>query len=103
MFFLFRDEMQKDEIIQLHVLFLNIKEKIERLLHDTTLFDEYVKLGVLPTEVHRTKEEHKKAVLILAKKFALILSEEKNSELQKIALRLEKMLTKGENQKQLPR
>ena len=75
MFFLFRDEMQKDEIIQLHVLFLNIKEKIERLLHDTTLFDEYVKLGVLPTEVHRTKEEHKKAVLILAKKFAALIDD----------------------------
>ena len=97
---MFWDEMQKDEIIQLHVLFLNIKEKIERLLHDTTLFEEYISLGVLPTEVHRTKEEHKKAVLLLAKKFAIILSEEKNSELQKIAERLDKMLHKGENQKQ---
>ena len=100
--FYFWDEMQKDEIIQLHILFLNIKEKIERLLHDTTLFEEYRKLGILPTEVHRTKEEHKKAVLLLAKKFALILSDEKNSELERIAERLEKMLNKDTVIKRFP-
>ena len=102
-FVLFRDEMQKDELIQLHVLFLNIKEKLERLLNDATLFDDYQKLGVYPTEIHKTKEQHKIAVLTLAKKFAAIMADEKNSELDKIAIRLAKMIQKDIEKQFTPR
>ena len=95
--------MQKDELIQLHVLFLNIKEKLERLSNDATLFEEYQKLGVFPTEIYKTKEQHKIAVLTLAKKFASIMADEKNSELDKIAMRLAKMIQKDLDKHSSPR
>jgi len=40
--------MQKQEIIQFHTLFAQIKEELERLFPDEEMFKRYMAFGVFP-------------------------------------------------------
>jgi len=60
--------MQKEEIIQLHALFVQIRKELEGKYQGTNeFFEEYDKMGVLPHHVHKSKGDHKRAVFILGK------------------------------------
>ncbi len=84
--------MQKEEIIQLHTLFAQIKNELERQSVDNNgAFMEYEKLGVLPHHVHKSKNDHKKAVFILGKEIARIFSHNKYSGIGRVAERLSRM------------
>jgi len=72
-----RDEMQKQEIIQFHTLFAQIKEELERLFPDEEMFKEYMAFGVFPQHVHKSKKEHEKAVFILGEEIARAFSSHK--------------------------
>ncbi len=87
--------MQKEELIQLHTLFVQIKNEIEKQLAEKNgAFKEYEKLGVLPHHVHKSKSAHKKAIFVLGKEIATIFSHDKYSAMGRIAQRLERMCTK---------
>lgn len=87
--------MQKEELIQLHALFLQIKNEIEKHLKDKNgAFKEYEKLGVYPHHVHKSKNAHKKAIFTLGKEIANILSYNKFSEFGKIVQRMERIIAK---------
>ncbi|KAA0004400.1 MAG: metal-binding protein [Thermoplasmata archaeon] len=84
--------MQKEEIIQLHTLFAQIKNELERQSsRRNEAFEEYEKLGVLPHHVHKSKDDHKKAVFILGKGIALEFSHDKYSGTGRVAERLARM------------
>ncbi len=60
--------MQKEEIIQLHALFVQIRKELEGQYPETNeFFEEYDKIGVLPHHVHKSKGDHRRAVFILGK------------------------------------
>jgi hypothetical protein len=60
--------MQEAEIIQIHTLSIKIRKELERQRQRTNgFFDEYDKMGVLPHPVHKSKDDHKRAVFILGK------------------------------------
>ena len=63
--------MQKEEIIQLHTLFAQIKNELEQQFSSpASAFGEYEELNVLPHHVHKSKDDHKRAVFVLGKVIA---------------------------------
>ncbi|HDS58684.1 MAG TPA: metal-binding protein [Thermoplasmatales archaeon] len=87
--------MQKEEIIQLHTLFAQIKNELEQQFSSpTAAFEEYEQLGVLPHHVHKSKEDHKRAVFILGKVLAQVFSHDKYSGTGRVAERLARMETR---------
>lgn len=84
--------MQKEEIIQLHTLFAQIKNELEQQFSSSpTVFEEYEQLGVLPHHVHKSKDDHKRAVFILGKVLAQVFSHDKYSGAGRVAERLARM------------
>jgi len=86
--------MQKEELIQLHTLFVQIKEEIEQRLDVNGAFQEYEEFGVYPHHIHKSKNAHKKAIFILGKEIARIFSHNNLSSFSLVAKRLEKMEAK---------
>ncbi len=88
--------MQKDELIQIHNLFLQIKNELEIYFKDKLngAFKEYEKLGVFPHHVHKSKNAHKKAIFILGRDIARVFSYNRQSEMEKVAKRFEKFIAK---------
>ena len=68
--------MQKEELIQLHTLLVQIKNELGKQVEDNLngAFNEYIELGVLPHHVHKSKNAHKKAIFILGKEIAQLYS-----------------------------
>lgn len=88
--------MQKEELIQLHILFVQIKNEIEKQLKGNLngAFKEYEQLGVFPHHVHKSKNAHKKAIFLLGKAIAITLSHNRFSEIGRVAERFDKLVAK---------
>jgi len=56
--------VKKEELIHLHMLLAQVKKYCEEKGLDCD-FTKYNELGISPFQVHRSKEEHKQAVLVL--------------------------------------
>ena len=65
--------MHKDELIQFHTLLAQLKSEVEARGVDAQ-FPEYAALGVSPLHVHRSKSDHKRAIFILGKELAAVIS-----------------------------
>ena len=78
--------MNKEELIQLHTLLVQVKKYCEAKGLDCD-FSKYNDLGVTPSQVYRKREEHKKAVFLLAAEFAAMAERNK--------IRRKKTLTKN--------
>lgn len=85
--------MQKEEIIQLHTLFAQIKNEVEQQA-DATSFEEYEALDILPHHIHKSKDDHKRAVFVLGKGLAQVFSHDKYSGTGRVAQRLARMETR---------
>jgi hypothetical protein len=57
--------MKKEELIHLHLLLAQLKKYCEEQGLDCD-FTRYQELGISPIEIHRSKEEHKQAIFVLA-------------------------------------
>ena len=88
--------MQKEELIQLHTLFVQIKNELEKQLgeHLNGAFNEYDNLGIHPHHVHKSKNSHKKAIFMLGKEIAQVYSYARFSEMERVSQRMERILTK---------
>ena len=87
--------MQKEEIIQLHTLFAQIKNELEQQFQSpVSNFEEYEDLNVLPHHVHKSKDDHKRAVFVLGKVIANVFSHDKYSGTGRVAQRLARMETR---------
>ena len=80
--------MHKDELIQMHTLLFQIKNYLEQNGAPNEHFDEYKKIGVSPIHVHRSKHEHKKAIFILGKELAGLMSPSEFSNQGRVSGRL---------------
>lgn len=59
--------MKKDEAVHLHALFGELRRHLEsRGWVESEAFDEYDRLDISPLQVHRPKDEHIEALLVLA-------------------------------------
>jgi hypothetical protein len=82
--------MQKDELIQLHTLLLQLRTCLERE-NDGHAFEEYERLAINPYHVYKSKREHKLAVFILGKGIARMLSHRGYPGFDKLSSRLDQM------------
>lgn len=58
--------MKKQELIHLHGLLAEVCSHYEEFAEAEVTRDQYERLGVKPTSIHKSKTEHKEAVFALA-------------------------------------
>jgi len=88
-----RNNMQKDELIQLHTFLLQLKTHLEDMVPNNggAEFMSYQRLDVTPYQVYKSKREHKLAVFTLSRGIAILLSNNKCPGLEKVSNRLDQM------------
>ena len=84
--------MHKDELLELHQQMVIIKEYFEREADiEGNLFSTYEELDVRPSDVHKSKSEHKHAVFVLGNALATALSDDEFSNAGRIGKRMEEL------------
>lgn len=58
-------QMDKDELIYLHILLAHFKHFCEKYGFDYR-FKKYEELNISPSQIYRSKEEHTQAIFVLA-------------------------------------
>ena len=88
--------MHKDELIQLHTLLAQVKHHFERSMDLSAHFKEYVTYGVSPQHIHKSKQQHKRAVFLLGKDLAETLSgADEFSNAHKVGMRMGELAKKS--------
>ncbi|WP_290597411.1 MULTISPECIES: UPF0058 family protein [unclassified Archaeoglobus] len=67
--------MHKEEIVLLHMTLFHIKRLFENAGIANGHFRSYDELGVQPVHIHRSKSDHKKAILLLCKGISEVFRE----------------------------
>ncbi len=73
--------MHKEEIVLLHLALFNVKRFFESAGIANGHFELYDRLGIQPVHIHKSKEEHKRAILILCRGISEIFKEKQPDEL----------------------
>ncbi|XGI84427.1 UPF0058 family protein [Halorutilales archaeon Cl-col2-1] len=81
--------MQKDEVIHIHALLHETMEFLEK--NDLASFDDS-SLDVRPTDVHKPKEEHEKAVFALGNQLADAMAEDEFSDIGRVRQRMKELI-----------
>ncbi|PSP65264.1 metal-binding protein [Halobacteriales archaeon QH_8_67_36] len=91
--------MHKDELLELHEQMVTIMEffRDEMDAVDPELFDPYGELDVRPSDVHKSKSEHKHAVFVLGNALATAMSEDEFSDAGRIGKRMEELAEDAES------
>jgi hypothetical protein len=89
--------MHKDELLELHEQMVAIKEYFQaRDEVEDGLFDPYDSLDVSPSDVHKSKSEHKHAVFVLGNALASSMSEDEFSNAGRVGKRMEELAKDAE-------
>ena len=84
--------MQKDELIQLHTLMLQLRTYLEEKCgNDGQSFKEYEELSVTPYHIYKSKREHALAVFTLGRGIADLLAHKGYPGFDKLSTRLNQM------------
>ncbi|MET1124931.1 MAG: UPF0058 family protein [Archaeoglobaceae archaeon] len=73
--------MQKEEIILLHLTLYQIRKLLEELGYTSPYFKYYDEMSIDPSQVNRSKLEHKRAIFYLCKGISDIFSTKQPREL----------------------
>ncbi len=73
--------MHKEEIVLLHLALFNVKRFFESAGVANGHFKSYDELGVHPVHIHKSKADHKRAILLLCKGIYEIFKDKHTSEL----------------------
>lgn len=90
--------MHKDELLELHeqmVIIMNHFADNEDV--DDDLFEPYAHLDVDPSDVHKSKSEHKHAVFVLGNALANAMSEDEFSNAGRLSKRMEELADDAES------
>jgi hypothetical protein len=89
--------MHKDELLELHDQMVTIMEHFRaREDVDPSLFEPYAELDVSPSDVHKSKSEHKHAVFVLGNALATAMSEDEFSNAGRVGKRMEELANDAE-------
>ena len=89
--------MHKDELLDLHDQMVTIMEYFASLEDvDESLFEPYRQLDVNPSDVHKSKSEHKHAVFVLGNALATAMSDDEFSNAGRIGKRMEELADDAE-------
>ena len=91
--------MHKDELLELHGQMVTIMEffRDEMDTVDPDLFDPYGELDVRPSDVHKSKSEHKHAVFVLGNALATAMSEDEFSDAGRVGKRMKELAEDAES------
>lgn len=73
--------MHKEELVFLHLTLFHVKRFLEEAGLTNGYFRDYDKLGVQPVHIHKSKNDHKKAIYLLCKGLNEMLAENRNSDI----------------------
>jgi len=90
--------MYKDELLQLHHLLVCLMKFLVKTGVPRSYFEEYFSLDVSPHHIHRTKAEHKYAVLALATGISRALADNSDLVPQSLSHRLDRLLVRCEKE-----
>lgn len=85
--------MHKDELIVLHKMLAEIKDYFEAASPDL-LFTQYRALRITPTQVHKSKLEHKYAIFVLGSEIANAMRTVEFSASNRISARMKELAEK---------
>ena len=91
--------MHKDELLELHEQMVTIMQYFRDDMDsvDPDLFDAYQELDVRPSDVHKSKSEHKHAVFVLGNALANAMSEDEFSPAGRVGKRMEELADDAES------
>ena len=91
--------MHKDELLELHEQMVTIMEffRDEMDTVDPELFDPYGELYVRPSDVLKSKSEHKHAVFVLGNALATAMSEDEFSDAGRVGKRMKELAEDAES------
>ncbi|WP_267639409.1 UPF0058 family protein [Haloarchaeobius amylolyticus] len=90
--------MHKDELLELHEQMVLIMEYFEEQNDiPDEIFEQYHGLNVDPSDVHKSKSEHKHAVFVLGNALASAMSEDEFSSAGRIQKRMEELADDAES------
>ena len=87
--------IQKDELIQLHMFLVQLRSKLEdRINPKSNHFLSYDLLNINPYQVFKSKREQELAVFEMSKGFAYLIKENNPSAFQDLCFQLEEICRK---------
>ena len=89
--------MHKEELIQLHKIMAEIKDSFEEENPEND-FSEYYALKIDPSQVHKSKMEHKHAIFVLGQEIAEIMKENDHSAPGRVVARMREMARRTEKE-----
>jgi hypothetical protein len=89
--------MHKEELITLHQVMAEIKDFFEDN-NPKTSFSDYYSLKVEPTQIHKSKMEHKHAIFVLGQEIAVAMKEVEYSASARIAARMKELAQKTQKE-----
>ncbi|MBZ3935686.1 UPF0058 family protein [Methanimicrococcus blatticola] len=69
------DSIQKQDLIRVHADLVKMKNNYEKMGYQKE-FDDYYDLYITPMHVHKSKDEHERAIFMLSSKLSSIVAEE---------------------------
>ncbi len=57
--------MQKEELLHLHMLFIHVRKYYKTITKEEIPTERYDTLDITPVHMHKNKESHKEAILVL--------------------------------------
>lgn len=89
--------MHKEELIALHQIMAEIKDFYEQI-HPEKSFGDYYALKVEPTQLHKSKMEHKHAIFVLGQEIAESMKDVEYSASARIAARMKELAAKTQKE-----
>ncbi len=86
--------MHKEELISLHQMLINVKDYIQEINADSD-FSEYESLKITPSQVHRSKVEHKYAIFVLGNAIAKSMKDIDNPSTDRMSARMHELAEKA--------
>jgi len=59
------DRVQKEELLHLHMLLIHVRKYYETISNEEIITERYDTLHISPVHIHKNKQSHKEAILIL--------------------------------------
>ncbi len=85
--------MHKEELITLHQMLSNIKDYFESVNPDLK-FTQYYSLKIIPSQIHKSKMEHKHAIFVLGNEIADAMKDVEFSASGRISARMKELAEK---------
>ncbi len=85
--------MHKEELISLHQMLIEVKEHLQQFNPDVD-FAEYDALRITPSQVHRSKMEHKYAIFVLGNAIAKAMKDVESPAADRMSARMHELAEK---------